>query len=1129
MNGEKLKDSLRFNMPCGCDSADREFDEWQRNNPYFKKQFSILGDSISTLDGYNPRGYKVFYSGDNCVKSGVSEMADTWWGKVIDFLGGELLVNNSWSGSRVTRLPESETLFPSGCSDERTGNLHINNVKPDVVIIYLGTNDWAFGAEECYTDKVLDDDYHCVSFDFAYSTMIGKIRANYPQAEICCCTLNTTFMSKNPGFSFPDAHGGVHLDVYNNIIRSAANGFKCKLIDLAGYHIAYDSIDGSHPNAEGMRTLAMMMLRELDLNVDRILDCKSVNHNYFVADEFTGGTKYVCRNCCKIKYEDTLHGGSPSLPIKVIDNQMNDEYVMLDPNITVILYSDTLRFTVESSGETMEYKKSEVNVGRDSSNDYQLAGKNYYVARRQATFLYERQMWFLRDNHSTNGTYINGKRLEPGKKYQLAPNDVISFARQETVIFYKHIQPEQPAGVSESKALVFLEAGMSTFAKSGYKDETALKLIVAALMDAPLYFPVEIDLGAMFGNVDPTKLKAGDTIQPQKDVRMRILTLSLENGVETVPVFTSDEEADKGPDASMVRFYPQDYLPKLIEMDKPVIINPFSDSRFLLSKQIITEFLWPAVRKKVKAETLVKTSENEEKVTNDNLIGKKVGDRYTVLKLLGQGGFFKTYLVIDEKANKQWAMKVCDKHHESYSPALRDSILQEVHMMMKLDHPAVPKVVDIIEEDESICIIREYIEGETLDVVIRNNGPVAQGTAINWGKQLCDVLGYLHKQNPPYIYRDMKPANVILQPCGNVKLIDFGAATVYDLLRECDDCVLAIRGYAAPEQYAGTSDMRSDIYSLGMTLHHLVSGVDPYTPPYETKPIRAINPQLSATLEAIIIRCTQLNPEERFQTCDELMTALQGGPIYPPKKKGFFDKLFGGKSAKPKVNPKVQKIYDGMNKDYREKVFYGSLFSAECILISLTRNVFGTVNDMNIDLCFRIYLQTWIRSRGGLNPTFSTPTYIKQALCEKFSTVDSNFVSKCVTHSLCEIYRHEPELKKRAAAIEAIQKSVCENAKKNVVIENAYLDDPEYGLVPEKPVFVNGFGNDKAYLSHLHSEDGTKLSFVRVGSSEIKGISGPVDMYRLLLPDGTDYLRVFICNCGSSTKKIAPKGTKYLD
>ena len=129
-----------------------EFLKWQHNNKYFGKQFSILGDSISTLEGYNPRGYKVFYAGENCGKSGVSEMQHTWWGKVIDFFGGELLVNNSWSGSRVTKLPDSDKLFRSGCSDERTNGLHINNVRPDVIIVYLGTNDWAFGAKLEHTD-----------------------------------------------------------------------------------------------------------------------------------------------------------------------------------------------------------------------------------------------------------------------------------------------------------------------------------------------------------------------------------------------------------------------------------------------------------------------------------------------------------------------------------------------------------------------------------------------------------------------------------------------------------------------------------------------------------------------------------------------------------------------------------------------------------------------------------------------------------------------------------------------------------------------------------------------------------------------------------------------------------------
>ena len=140
--------------------TNNEFKYWVENNKYFGKQFSILGDSISTLDGYNPRGYNVFYKENNCEKSAVREMSDTWWGKVIDFFGGELLVNNSWSGSRVTKLPSKDSLFPSGCSDERTSALHINNVKPDVIIVYLGTNDWAYGAKTGNDTKILGEDFN---------------------------------------------------------------------------------------------------------------------------------------------------------------------------------------------------------------------------------------------------------------------------------------------------------------------------------------------------------------------------------------------------------------------------------------------------------------------------------------------------------------------------------------------------------------------------------------------------------------------------------------------------------------------------------------------------------------------------------------------------------------------------------------------------------------------------------------------------------------------------------------------------------------------------------------------------------------------------------------------------------
>lgn len=314
--GEGFPDTS-FNKDTESFDKQYRFLKWQRNNPYYKKQVSILGDSVSTLEGYNPLGHNLFFKGEVCAKSGVKNMSDTWWGQVIELLGAELLVNNSWSGSRVSKLPNTQSLFPSGCSDERTGNLHIHNVKPDVIIVYLGTNDWGYGVspepkrmgffdkhKKIHVDGFVPPDESV--FSFAYDLMIKKLRKNYLDAEICCCTLNSTYMSENPGFVFPVAHGGTHIDVYNNIIRSAANRFKCKLIDLAGYHKAYDSIDGSHPNAEGMKTLAMMMLRELDCNVAQVLDCSQGKHNYVLTERNTGDDKYVCSVCAKVKHEGML-------------------------------------------------------------------------------------------------------------------------------------------------------------------------------------------------------------------------------------------------------------------------------------------------------------------------------------------------------------------------------------------------------------------------------------------------------------------------------------------------------------------------------------------------------------------------------------------------------------------------------------------------------------------------------------------------------------------------------------------------------------------------------------------------------------------------------------------------------
>lgn len=910
-----LSDSL---MP-----LEGEFLSWQVSNKYFGKQFSVLGDSISTLDGFCPKGYNVFYKDDNCVKSGVTQMSDTWWDKVISFFGGELLVNNSWSGSKITKLPEKDLLFPSGCSDERTSSLHIDDIKPDVILVYLGTNDWAFGAKTGNETRILNEDENEL-FEVAYDRMLQKLRNNYPKSEIWCFTLCETYISTRPDFQFPHKHAGTHIEEYNDIIRDSARKNNCRLMDLYSYKLPYDSIDGSHPSGAGMNTLATMVIRAMaGQRADYYLDCKGGNHEYEMVDQYTGGTKYVCKKCAKMNHESNLFPkacpdgkheyelcgqigsydfyrckrcGSEKQKLvcgelNMIQNNMKpnteSEYVLLDPDRTTLLFSNVLKLTIESTSKTVQFQKDTVSVGRDPSCDLFLEGKQT-VARRQATFFYEHESWFLRDDSSTNGTWLNGAKMQPGKKYELASNDEINFALAEKVIFYKPIQSQQQAGDPDAKALIYLEAGMQSFAKSQQTDEDALKLIIAALSNAPLIFPVEIDLEAMFGSVDPTKLKPGDTLQPQKDVRMCIRTMTLESGTEFVPLFTSTEELKKGPSTSTARYYPQDYLPKLIQMDKPVIINPFSEFRFILSKQLMTEVILPIVQDKTAAPT---PSSDQEKGI-DKYIGTVVGERYSVLKLIGQGGVANVYLAVDKHINKLWAIKICRNNLRNNSNVAKNIMLHEAEMVKKLNHPAIPKIVDVIDTPECFCIVQEYVEGESLENIVKLYGAQPVEQVIDWGKQLCNVLQYLHSLNPPHIYRDTKPANVILQPNGKIMLVDFGIMKVSTNESKVDEERFGTLGYAAPD--LNQNDIRIDIYSLGITLHRLITGFNPTKPPYVCKPITQINPSLHKGLEYIISKCICPNPDERYQSCGELMADLSNYQNLP-KPKGLFGKLFGKK------------------------------------------------------------------------------------------------------------------------------------------------------------------------------------------------------------------------------------------
>lgn len=393
--GRETPDRFDVCMPGGRvryrGSESRAYHAWREKNPYFGKQFSILGDSISTLEGCNPRGNKVYYTGEVCEKTGVTARRDSWWGKVIEFFGGELLVNDSWSGSRVARPVEAAEQFPSGCSHRRTGNLHVGTVMPDVILVEMGANDLIFGTPLVPGENLnLDSADTC--FSLAYGLMLNQLRSRYPAAEIWCITLGKTLIGNAPA-SVPQENGPAgSLSDYNRQIANAAMAYDCRIVDLHDAGIVIDTVDGVHPTAKGMDSVAVGVVRAMaDAEGAGMLDC-ALQH------EIRSG---VCCRCGK----------------RVVPEAPRMRPLQL-----------RLR-----SGVTLMASKWQVTLGR--SRECDLVVENGYVARSQATFTCREGQWYLRDNGSRNGTYLNGTRLEQDREYPLKNQDVISFAKKEEAVF----------------------------------------------------------------------------------------------------------------------------------------------------------------------------------------------------------------------------------------------------------------------------------------------------------------------------------------------------------------------------------------------------------------------------------------------------------------------------------------------------------------------------------------------------------------------------------------------------------------------------------------------------------------------------------------------------------------------
>jgi len=235
--------------------------------------------------------------------------------------------------------------------------------------------------------------------------------------------------------------------------------------------------------------------------------------------------------------------------------------------------------------------------------------------------------------------------------------------------------------------------------------------------------------------------------------------------------------------------------------------------------------------------------------------GTTLQGRYQIQRLLGGGGMGMVYLANDQRlANRPCAIKEMVDHFIDQAQRIEanEYFAREADTLAQLKHQAIPAITDRFELANRHYLVMEYVEGRNLEEELAVRGePLPEGLVIDIARQLCDVLSYLHGLVPPIIYRDMKPSNVMLNSNGRVVLVDFGIARLFKAARK--GTMIGTLGFAPPEQYQGLVDPRSDIYSLGATLHYVLTGRDPEKfPPFSFPPVRELRPSVSSNLAGAI-------------------------------------------------------------------------------------------------------------------------------------------------------------------------------------------------------------------------------------------------------------------------------------
>lgn len=261
-------------------------------------------------------------------------------------------------------------------------------------------------------------------------------------------------------------------------------------------------------------------------------------------------------------------------------------------------------------------------------------------------------------------------------------------------------------------------------------------------------------------------------------------------------------------------------------------------------------------------------------------------NRYIIVKTIGGGGMGAVYVATDtQKAGQKWAVKemgLSELKTQSEIKQAEKSFQREANLLTQLNHPSLPKAQPAFKQNGRWYFAMEFVEGENLlQRLHARGGAFAESQVLDIAKQLCDVLEYLHTQTPPIIFRDLKPANIMLEPNGRIKLIDFGIARFFTPGKTQDTALYGSHDYSALEQFgSGQTDARSDIHALGATLYHLLTGNPPpkanerALDPKLLISVQRMNPSVSARTSNVIDKALAVHPNQRYQSIRELRAAL---------------------------------------------------------------------------------------------------------------------------------------------------------------------------------------------------------------------------------------------------------------